>query len=68
MKPEFCSSIPGVVHDLTKSPPGSPPPLPNNRLDEYSTPGEGDEDGRDYVLVDDKRAVEINRAVDGRII
>ncbi|OJT04188.1 Serine/threonine-protein kinase ATG1 [Trametes pubescens] len=46
-------------------------PLPTDTPDGSSTiPGETEEDGmlrREYVLVGDRRAVEINRAVDGNV-
>ncbi|KAI0827456.1 Pkinase-domain-containing protein [Trametes gibbosa] len=52
------------------SPQPQPKPLSGNTSDNSSTiPGETEEDGilrREYVLVGDRRAVEINRAVDGK--
>ncbi|KAI0327491.1 Pkinase-domain-containing protein [Cubamyces sp. BRFM 1775] len=49
------------------SPNAQPQPLPGHTPDTSDIPGETEEDGmlrREYVLVGDRRAVEINRAVD----
>lgn len=70
---ELCSVSNGIgITEIPRSPTQVAPPeeLPSKPPSNQGSaiPGETDEDGilrREYVLVDDRQAVEINRAVDG---
>jgi hypothetical protein len=56
---------------LAQSPPQSPRRRPRVHADGSAIPGETEEDGllrKEYVLVEDTRAVDIHRTVDGKFL